>query len=597
MNRSVTISILSELCRKTAVISLFLFTLAFTTYAQTDRRKTIEGKVKELKTNRPVSYALIYNKTTDKGTVSNPDGYFKIVIRDHNDEIYVSIIGFERKKICLHKEDDFYIVPLTESYNRLSEVSVKARDFTLYNLVSQCRRNASLRTKYAKAYFEMKSFLGAEQIELMESFYNVRLTGADIEEFYTKNSRFALAPSHERVFQSAGNTKALTYSYTFRINEYFPISPLNLSRSQLLKFYFLRLEAKYLNEEQDSVYVIRFTPVDTSTRSFFHGKLWINKTAQQIIKINLKINSAEQHPFFAVFKERDSIDKVHFDITKTFLKQEGDIFLKHMDLTYTIEYIDKGEANKKYSILTNALLYVYSYDHLFSIPEVCRKLKSRNDYTIASAIPYNEFFWNFHDEYSLNDSLKRNISFFQNPKHLTSLNDHFEDQVFLNQYREDFYTNQTHKYHHTSLIHWKQDKRTHFRRYPETPNWKASSLPMHLDFYIFMDINHYRDSFHIHTGTLFDPYTSFYTLPLSQHGHTYLNILFDLMEIERRLFLKKALSLKGDIRKIEALYEETMEKVKLTQRRYMESTDLTSWNRIVFRNLGIDNKKIFKDKE
>ena len=56
----------------------------------------IEGRVLNKATGEPVAYANIYNKSLQKGTISNNEGYFRIPAGSRDDSVFVSFVGFRK---------------------------------------------------------------------------------------------------------------------------------------------------------------------------------------------------------------------------------------------------------------------------------------------------------------------------------------------------------------------------------------------------------------------------------------------------------------------------------------------------------------------
>ncbi len=91
----------------------------------------------------PIENIHVFNKTTQKGTVTNKSGVFEIIVK-LNDTLTVSGIQFYMLKISITEEifkDKFLVISLLQKINTLAEVEIKA-----HNLFG----NLTLDSKYFK---------------------------------------------------------------------------------------------------------------------------------------------------------------------------------------------------------------------------------------------------------------------------------------------------------------------------------------------------------------------------------------------------------------------------------------------------------------
>ena len=136
--------------------------------------REIEGVLLSKETNEPVQFANIYNLSLQKGTLSNTDGYFRIIVDDVLDTILITCIGFKEKQLKLIQYESRYEVILEENSYLLNEVTIIPKDNSyLFDLIHKCRKTASSRDSKSKAYYELKSYKDEEQIELVEGYYNI----------------------------------------------------------------------------------------------------------------------------------------------------------------------------------------------------------------------------------------------------------------------------------------------------------------------------------------------------------------------------------------------------------------------------------------
>lgn len=396
------------------VAFLFCFFMLTWAFSQPSENIQITGRVLHASTKLPLPYVKIYNKTSKIGAISNQDGYFKIEALTTSDSIVVSFIGYKKKYLSMAALIENKTIFLEEEGLLLSEVTVQPSDKAyLISLFQACRKNAPKKSTTAKAYYELKSFDQNKQIELVEAFYNVDLTGYDIENLNLKAGRLAIQNSHNRYFVSMSSSLAIAQLQLIEKNKFFPTSPFELSSKSLKENYYLHLKNKYLNETNDSIYLIEFTPKKDSSR-FYSGDVWINKSQKQVIKITLNCENCQVHPFLPLFPN-DSIARVDFKITKTFSENNQSLFFNHIDFDYTIAYLSRlGKTEEmRYTIETKAVLYTYNFETIFTLPKFEFPTFEIADYRKINAFPYNPYFWEMaNNESRLVDQLDQNQRFF-----------------------------------------------------------------------------------------------------------------------------------------------------------------------------------------
>lgn len=554
----------------------------------------IEGKIINLETNEPISYANIYNKSIKKGTISNVDGYFRISVGSISDSIRITTIGFKEQYIRLDANEKFYLVKLEENVLLLKEVTVKPKDYSyLVELISESKKNHSTIPQKSKAVYELKSFVDKKQIELVEAYYNVDLTGYELNKLELKVGRSALKPYINRLFASVESSRAIILLNIFERNEFFPTSPLELSKKNLKKNYYLSLANKYVDEVADSIYVINYKPKDT-TRLYFEGTIWINKTQKQLNKIILNCNNAAIYPFTPMFPS-DKISKVSMNITQTFKSVENQALFNHTDFTYEIDYASRiGKSEQKnYKVKTNAILYVYDYETSFFQPLFTFKEKNISDYRKINAMPYNDFFWSANDEYRLNDSLNTNAQFFSDK--------HAVNSKYL--FKSNPYSKKGLLEH--PFVEWSKSRIKFRDMIPDSVVINASkniiSLQYNLAVKIFLDVNTYNDSTQYLTATIFDPYESYFYLPMDKKTNCFVNIFFDLCEIKRRELQKQLNARNISPTQAQAMYQKCISELEILKNEYLkdvqrgtEEKKMIKYNLIVFNELNINNIELFK---
>jgi hypothetical protein len=246
-----------------------------------------------------------------------------------------------------------------------------------------------------------------------------------------------------------------------------------------------------------------------------------------------------------------------------------------------------------YRVTTSAVIYAFDYENLFYIPLFPFKNGYIDDYKKISALPYNDFFWKNYSDYRLSDQQQLNERFFSDTATITNIHLFAQHREFSLGLFEN------------SFLQWSTE-RILFKESPPLPSDKRiGELDFPADQYnlsvkIYMDIDTDADSTHFLTAAILDPMESFYLLPMDNTTHCFINIWFDLVEIERRKFeLALELSDKSDAT-AQKIYDELLLRIDTLKEQYSKEVkrgsrkeQLLKWNTIVFKNLGIDNAAFF----
>jgi len=554
----------------------------------------VYGRILNKETNEPIPYVIIFNSHSQTGTLSDMKGYFKISAPQLDDTLFVSCIGFKKQRIPLSAKKTFYAIYLEQSIQLLDAVTIRPPDDGyLYDLLIDCKKESSIDSRTAKAYYEIKSFAGDSQIELLEEFFNAELSGYDLSELELKTGRFALKKTGDRFFNSMESSRAIVMNGLFTENEYFPQSPLVFSKSKMKKKFWLGLEKKYLENNIDSIYVISYRPKDSSG-VFFNGQIWVNPQKKHVIKTTFNCRNCSVTPFIPLFST-DKLSNINLNITKTYKEIDNEMFFNHIDFTYQFDYESRigKEFEAKYRILTNAVLHVYDYENSFFIPKFNFDKNCVRDYFKINAMPYNEFFWANNNEFEISDHDKMNSIFYKE-------NEEFSNKTWYLSSNKYFK-----KVFEAPFITW-SEKRVLIKdvsgdtAISNMPNTGIIADRYKLSIKIFMDINTYSDSTNVVTSTVFDPWETFYYLPVDSSTNCFLNIIFDIYEIERRNFEKSIQGLGNNKVEILSKFETMNVKLDNLKSEYLAEVDrgtkreeLEKWNQYVIDNLGINNMRLF----
>lgn len=554
----------------------------------------INGKILNLYSKEPISYVNVFNLSTQRGTITNKDGFFRIYLSSIDDSVHISIIGYKDQFLQIKKDCKYYLILLEEQVYKINEFTYKPPDNSaLYQLVDQCTKTIHYNEANSKAYFELKTFIQEQQVELLESYYNLNLNGPIINEMNFKTGRVAIQPYSNRFFVSLESSKAILTYNPYQKNELFPNNPLHFKDRKLKNYFYLHLSNNYFDQNGDSIVVIEYYP-NKDKKYNYYGKIWINTNKKYVMKISLNCDSTDLSPFEPIF-DSDFIKNISLNIVNTYTWNNGSCYFKHVDFNYNIDYLSRmGTSNQvQYKIKTQAVLYAYENENLFQIPEFSTSLKSKTDYHKINAFVYNDIFWKKNEEYIVHDSLNSNEKYFEHPNSITNLtlfdkNEQIKTGFFQNKYikwsierlkYKDF-LNDTSKIHNTLNYYGEMNK---------------------ISVYLFLDYIQYKDTLQITTSTIIDSYETFCYLPKDSIANCILNIYFDISEIERLKLVREIENMQKDREKMDLIFQKYQFNLLQKQEEFLKAVDkgnnkneLIKYNQYVKNELGIDNIEFFQ---
>jgi len=549
----------------------------------------LEGIVKDDNTQKSIPYARVYNQSNGTGTISNLEGFYRLSAVQISDTIVFSFVGYEKQKLVaadVAKKKAVFLVPKTEL---LPEVEIFADDPFLFDLVASCRKSGTYKTRTAKTYFELESYIDNKQVELVECYYNGVFAGYDVSDLQLKNGRFALAPFGNRLFISTETSKAIHMHKLLEENSFFPVSPLALNKAKLKKQFALKLLAKYHDGNESTVYVIDYKPRDT-LRTGFEGKLWIDSLSGNVLKVIYKLENANIHPFTMIAREESGLLRADLQISKTYQQLDGKMYVNAIDFSYKLRFKYK-ENDSVQTVSANAILYAYAYDDAFTLPFFEFTEGMYGDYVKILAAPYNEFFWRNMNEFKLNSLKDQNELFFRTNGNSTA------------QARPGHAVDSSRYWFEKPYMLW-SEKRIVFREDLDkkyVPLTAATPVQLYnFKVQLYMDVNTFNDSLQFLTATVFDPFETFFYYPINNLSLAFINIYFDLMEIQRRELEAEILSKAKNLEEIKQLYAAKLKTAALISQTYLREVDrgtnkenLLKWNDYVNEKLRIDNVMIF----
>jgi formylglycine-generating enzyme required for sulfatase activity/uncharacterized protein YcgL (UPF0745 family) len=608
---------MSENLQKILLTIILLMTCGFV-----NAQVKIQSSVWDAQTLEPISYCQIAIKHSNESTIANSDGKFVLYTNIISDSLIVFSMGYQKKAFALKditEETKIYLQP--QAFELLA-ITISANNDYIYDIVSKCRgilqKNKS---KYqAKVYYGLNTTRDDIPVEVLECYFNGNIKGIIIEKLLLKNGKVGLKNKDSLVFLSYNLSQLVSAINLTENSKYYPQLPFHFNKKQLKKNYYL--SCVFL----DNYYRISFRPHNDNNK-FFSGNMWIEKGTNNLIKLDLEIDSTNVHPLIP----SEKINNLSLKLSYTFDFNGKNIVLSHVNFKYSLDYkyyiseiIQDSVmfAERSTNVNTTGLVYCYDYDNPFILPYF--NYGVLNDYQKLSYIPYNHLFW-------------ENRKLLLSEEQVTMLQSMDKSGLTFNSdsatYGKNFMKNvigdaSSLLVGQPTFIFWDSNDRIEISKEYETPTYNpyhffyrayySSIAPPKSDLYnlsyqIFLDIIAKNDTNYCTSYSIINAAESFTRVPEEVLMQVFANIYFDIVEIERRKMQDNFDANNFTLKQIEEIYYATLNKIdevvfnlfndeilwinKVAGGVYSDLNKLRKWNKYVYENLGINNMLVFQKKQ
>ncbi len=585
--------------------------LLFLVPALMQAQSTIRSTIVDSNTEQVIGFCNVFNTSTKNGVISNKDGTFSIEINSLNDSICISFVGYESRNIQARKLLALKRISLSEKQFQLNEVVIHSDNDYLYDILEDCRKvlKKHQQEQVSKAFFSLNTSSNNKPLEILECYYNAHQTARKVDGLFLKNGRFALLPSDKRFFRNQNTSQVFNKMDLINRTPNLPDIILQFKKSGMKKKFDINLS--YADEE---LFNITFSP-KVKQADLFSGEIWIDKKSYFIKKITLYAKNIQKHPFVA-FAE-DSIANISLNTTYTYLQNDSVLSIEHIEFDMTMTYYSVSGSkllksqlpNLKRDIKISSILYFYDFDKPFILPY----FKYNNlytDYRKISIIPYNASFWT-NRKLLLSEEQREQAKIMNNEGYLVNYDpDNYGNNFMRKQLSEDeIFLHINNYFEHPSHLFWSRKNRVVIKKdiiENQEPdpffNFKTTKDKYHLDIQILLDINPIDNIFDCKSYTIFDLTETFYKLETNEYTDAFVNIYFDICEIERQKMEKELLVHHETKTEIDAIYNNTLADIRTTTQEYMRQVQrgnnvnmLLKWNKYVKTELGIDNFSLFQN--
>ena len=566
-----------------------LLFICLTSFFRVEAQSLLTGSLLDAVSKQPLPYAGLQLWPSQRGTIANEVGAYSLLPSDGDDSLYISLVGYRSLRLAIRDLPADGVILMQAQVRTLAEVSVRPPDDSwLFELLPAINLGESGKLE-SRAYYELKSKIGNSQVELVEAFYNLQTKQAEVEVLELKAGRLALQPLGQRLFATTEGARALAAMPLFKTHPYFPGTPLSLNRKALQRRYYLYDLGGYRLASGDSVQVVRFVPRNDK-EAWFEGELGILLAQKRLLFLELRCEQTKRHPFLPMGPD-DRLSRVSLHLKRSMLPHGDGMRLEKLELSYAVTYTNaRGQV---YPVESQALLYSYAVGAPFFIwQDAAYQDAEMSDYLRINALPYNKAFWEAGNETRIEDVQGTNQAFFKHPNSLTNVN-LFTNQPLLGKGLLE-----------RPFTHW-DGRRLIFNGKTERPPNESGNREVRIDDFqlaveVYFDLIQVADSLQWQTATIFNPYQSYFYLPIQAKEACFINLYFDLMECERRRLDGLLMASERHPDSLLAIYRSFKTNLEEMSQQYFRDAMLgnnrkgmESWNERVLSELGIDNMQLF----
>ncbi len=523
------------------VLFITLFCVPEAAYTQLN----VSGTIIDQQTKAPVPYAYVRKKNTNRGAITNEDGFFNLSCKQ-TDTLLISFISYDKIEVAATYFTVNDVVYLTPSKNELATVEVFADFEFLYDVFDRARKNLKQAQNYdSKTYFTLETNTQGFPVELLECYYNASIGASGINELSLKNGRIGMSKADNTYYTSLSTTQVISdYRLMNKKTNEFPDNPLQLNKSKLGKSYDLKLLAV-----ENQVYKIDFQPKKRQNE-YFNAVVWVDKMTEEILKVELTKKNLKRHPFVQIDPKHE-IDSLNFGLAYTFSGGDNNA-LEKIEFNYDLQY--KGDLTTRTMESAGVFLF-FEKGATFDLPFYSQTSHKLTDYDKIVSQPYNARFWELNEVLSPSRKAVLYRSYFQKTGVLLNFDELSKrNTVFQNR-----------------VVAWSQNRilpdqinQHGAQKFPTkyssagTLNYKRAVTPAvrlyNLSAQIYLDRNVHQDSVYYKSETLINLADSYYFLEYNKNTTCFINLYYDMVEIKRREMMEIIEHKKWSANQVDSIY-------------------------------------------
>lgn len=548
----------------------------------------VKARVTDAATGEPLPYCAVVLTGGGASTLTNEEGWFELNARSPDDTVRMATLGYASVRV---RVGDLALGTATVRL-RPSDIELRPLEVTrndrVYRLLAECGKRLRKHRPYrSKLYFGLGTHCAGREVEMVEAFYNARFDGARIEALDLKNGRIAIAPVDQRYFVNLNTSKAIMRLDVAQANGAFPATPFQGSAKEVRRAFDVTLEGVQPGEAP--LYRIRFAPrVEDGT--CFSGTSWLDTATLAPRRIELHCTDCHVHPFRPLW-EGPQLDSVQLHVTKDFVSVDGSPQLDLVTLDYTLRYRSERRNDVVHS---TGVMHPFDRGGAFVLPLFDYDAQ-QDDYRKITFLPYDSAFWAEAPQLLRTEQQQRALDFLRTNGQLLGHGLELPRHAKFFESNYAFWSAERRIGIKYSFPQRTYDGQGVVTKYGTAPD--AVKVELVAQLYLAMDP--VGDSLRFHSATVFDGFRSYWLIPGEAETDCYLNLFFDLCEMERRRMAER---LQGvtDVEVARRIHAECTRDMERTTERYRRGTALgrdrkalARWNAVVNDALHLDNMKLF----
>ncbi len=379
------------------LVVLLVYFFSNVAYAQ----HLFKGTIKDAKTGEQLAFATITNVNSNRGTISNSDGYFEFRTAICPLTIEVSYIGYSSSQLKLTNEMQHRSIEilLEPSPFTLSDVNVVHEDYIVELLKKARRKNVQYisKARQGKSFFRFHSTADEKPIEFFEGFYNVESSVDGIHRIMFKSGKhqFANLPDGEGYFATTYLSPIMLFIRLFTKGEdvfSFPDFPLQFTSKKWLRELFT---FSYTASRLDKM-LIHEISFQAKTDEHYHGVIYVDSLLQlKKIECYKKFKDSDQKPIIPQ-SDGEIIGPMTLNYKMSFELIDDEPVLSHAFIDYNYTYVNS--SSDTFTIATSVSNSNFDYDKRFSEPQYPSIYKGHlADLLLSSITPFFDEIYNYEN--------------------------------------------------------------------------------------------------------------------------------------------------------------------------------------------------------
>jgi hypothetical protein len=537
---------------------------------------TVIARVVDAADRQPLPYATVAIQGTTRGTITNREGWFSLPVEGPRDSLRFSFVGYRTLVLPFNIALDGQDIRLERAVQELGEAVIRPGEDLYARVVAASnwlRRAPEVDTKL---FFSLETHSDEQPVELLHAYYNATFRAAILKKLTFKQGFIGIAPKGDRHFINYNTAGAFVLMDIHATAGLFPPSPLEHTTARGLKQHF-SVEMLSRGEGPDAVDHLLISPRDSSTGAF-RTELWLVPGGTVVRAVELACINCSPQPFIPLF-DHGRIDTVDLRYRQTWSTTKRPV-PEVIELNYSVAYTGRDFSDR---MNTKAIMHAFEQGNSF-IPTLFPWRMGMEEYPSIAWMPMDTVFWERMNPPLPTDQQARDRAF-----------------IMKNDIRRNGWFDSLRLDHHhlrPRYVAWSAENAVDSTYlWNSLPHHEAASkkLPaVRLRTHLYLDMDTTGGAFTHRSIAVLDAGGSWFLYrPWENFFDAFINIYFDLCEIERRAMEERLDAPGMTLEKARRIHDEHTQRMRDQQRRmwvtvWPQWENLMNWNRVVRNALQVD---------